>query len=59
MSSPPRDLHKGAYVVVADEDPKLLDMMVEALRSRDCCVFKAYHGLAALELTLGLRWSTS
>ena len=55
MSAPPDDLHRGAYVVVADEDPKLLDMMVETLRSRDCCVFKAYDGLAALELTLGLR----
>jgi len=55
MSTPPDDLHRGAYVVVADEDPKLLDMMVETLRSRDCCVFKAYDGLAALELTLGLR----
>jgi DNA-binding response OmpR family regulator len=55
MSAAPDDLHRGAYVVIADEDPKLLDMMVQTLRSRDCCVFKAYDGLAALELTLGLR----
>jgi CheY-like chemotaxis protein len=55
MLSPPRDFHRGAYIVIADEKPQLLEMMVEALRSRDCCVFKAYDGVAALELTLGLR----
>lgn len=30
-------------------------MMVKALRSDDHCVFQAYDGLAALELTMGLK----
>jgi two-component system cell cycle sensor histidine kinase/response regulator CckA len=32
-----------------------LDLIVTTLRGEDHCVFQAYDGLAALELTLGLR----
>ncbi|HEV7365949.1 MAG TPA: response regulator [Gemmatimonadales bacterium] len=48
-------LHQGAHIVVADEKPALLEMMVNSLRSDDHCVFQAYDGMAALELALGLK----
>ncbi len=53
--SPNSHLHGGAHIVVADRDPKLLDLMVDALRRADHCVFRAYDGLSALELALHLR----
>ena len=53
--SPLSHLHRGAYIVVADEKPVLLDMIVETLRTKDHCVFRAYDGMAALELTLALQ----
>jgi DNA-binding response OmpR family regulator len=53
--SPSSHLNPGAHIVCADRDPKLLDMIVATLRSQDHCVFQAYDGLAALELTLALR----
>lgn len=55
MTSPPSGLRHGAHIVVADEKPALLDMMVRTLRAADHCVFQAYDGLAALELVLALR----
>jgi two-component system, cell cycle sensor histidine kinase and response regulator CckA len=55
MSSPPPSPHPGAHIVVADEKPVLLDMMVRTLRGAAHCVFQAYDGQAAYELTLGLR----
>ena len=55
MSSPPPGLHPGAHIVVADEKRELLDMMVRTLRAANHCVFQAYDGQAAYELTLGLR----
>ena len=42
-------------IVVADEKPSLVDMMVRTLRGADHCVFQAYDGQAALELALALR----
>jgi|1186.fasta_scaffold38372_4 CheY-like chemotaxis protein len=53
--SPLSHLHRGSYIVVADEKPVLLDMIVETLRAEDHCVFRAYDGKAALELTLALQ----
>jgi len=53
--SPLSHLHRGSYIVVADEKPALLDMIVETLRTKDHCVFRAYDGMAALELTLALH----
>ena len=53
--SPLSHLHRGAYIVAADEKPVLLDMIVETLRAEDHCVFKAYDGVAAMELTLALH----
>lgn len=45
-----------AHIVVADEKPELLEMMVHALRSADHCVFQANDGMAAFQLTLGLAY---
>ncbi len=56
MTPPTRVLfNKGPHVVVADENPELLDFMVGTLRGADYCVFQAYDGLAAYELALSLR----
>lgn len=55
MSSPPPGFHQGAHIVVADEKPVLLDMMVRTLRAAHHCVFQAHDGQAAFELALGLR----
>jgi two-component system, cell cycle sensor histidine kinase and response regulator CckA len=51
----PPGLHHGAYIVVADEKPGLLNMMVNALRAADHRVFQASDGLAAFELALALH----
>jgi two-component system OmpR family response regulator len=53
--SPNSHLQGGAYIVCADRKPEVLEMIVQALRREDHCVFQAYDGLAALELCLNLR----
>jgi DNA-binding response OmpR family regulator len=55
VSPSPPGLNHGAHIVVADEKPALLDMIVRTLRAADHCVFQAYDGLAAFQLTLALR----
>jgi CheY-like chemotaxis protein len=55
LSSPSSGLRNGAYIVVADEKPPLLEMIVSTLRSADHRVFQAYDGQAAYELALALR----
>jgi len=55
VSSPPHGLHQGANIVVADEKPALLDLIVRTLRGADHRVFQAYDGQAAFELAMGLR----
>jgi DNA-binding response OmpR family regulator len=55
MFDPVRALQGGPHIVIADELPPLLDFMVRTLRGADYCVFQAYDGLSAYELTLGLR----
>jgi DNA-binding response OmpR family regulator len=55
LSSLPPGLNQGAHIVVADEKPELLDLMVRTLRASDHCVFQAYDGQSAYELALGLR----
>jgi DNA-binding response OmpR family regulator len=52
--SPAPRFPSGPYIVVADENPELLDFMVAILRSANCCVYQAHDALAALEVTLGL-----
>jgi CheY-like chemotaxis protein len=53
--SPLSHLHQGAHIVCADRNPEILDLIVTTLREQDHCVYQASDGLAALELTLGLR----
>jgi DNA-binding response OmpR family regulator len=55
MSFLPAHVHHGAYIVVANEKPALLDMMVDALGAADHRVFRASDGLAAFELALALH----
>jgi CheY-like chemotaxis protein len=45
-------LHQGAHIVCADRNPEILNLIVATLREQD---YQVYDGLAALELTLGLR----
>ena len=54
MSPPARGLRPGPYVVVADEDPQLLDLIVRTLRDDGSCVFQAHDGRSALELSLAV-----
>jgi DNA-binding response OmpR family regulator len=54
LLSPPPHLPQGAHIVVADEKPALLDMMVRTLRADDHRVFQAFDGQAAFELALAL-----
>ncbi len=53
--TPSRGPHGGPYIVVADEDPELLDLMVRTLRDAGYCVFQAYNGRAAYDLALQLK----
>jgi CheY-like chemotaxis protein len=53
--TPSRGPHRGPYIIVADEDPQLLDAMVRTLRDVGCCVFQAYNGRAAYDLALQLK----
>ena len=53
--TPSRGPHAGPYIVVADEDPELLDAMVQTLRGTGYCVFQAYNGRAAYDLALHLK----
>jgi two-component system OmpR family response regulator len=42
-------------IVVADEDPKVVDFVMDTLRADGHTVFHAYDVLAAVQLALGLR----
>lgn len=53
--TPSRGPHRGPYIIIADEDPRLLDLMVRTLRDAGCCVFQAYNGRAAYDLSLHLK----
>jgi two-component system, cell cycle sensor histidine kinase and response regulator CckA len=53
--TPSRGPHQGPYIIVADEDPQLLDLMVRTLRDAGYCVFQAYNGRAAYDLSLHLK----
>jgi DNA-binding response OmpR family regulator len=41
---------KAPHIVVADEDPQLLELLVRTLRDAGYCVFQAYDGRAAYDL---------
>jgi CheY-like chemotaxis protein len=55
LSSLVQGSSQRAYIVVADEKPVLLEMMVRTLRAADHCVFQASDGQAAFELALSLQ----
>jgi len=55
MSSPTHaDLAGRRRVLVADEDPKVVQFIIETLREDGFAVFHAYDGLSATELAFAL-----
>jgi two-component system, OmpR family, response regulator len=45
----------GRYIVVADEDKVVVNLVIETLLGDGHAVFQAYDGLSALRLALGLK----
>jgi DNA-binding response OmpR family regulator len=45
----------GRYIVVADEDSAVANMVIETLLGDGHAVFQAYDGLSATQLALGLK----
>ena len=59
MSIPtPADLAGRRRVLVADEDPKVVQFVIETLREDGFAVFHAYDGLPATELAFARTRST-
>ena len=55
MSAPtPADLMRRRRVLVADEDPKVVEFIMQTLREDGHAVFHAYDGLSATELAFAL-----
>jgi len=55
--SPPRrvnDFTSRRHILVADEDPKIVDFIITTLREDGHAVFHAYDGLSAAELAMAL-----
>jgi hypothetical protein len=60
MSSPtPADLLGCRRVVVADEDPKVVEFIIQTLRADGHVAFHAYDALAATELVFAVTSATS
>jgi DNA-binding response OmpR family regulator len=56
MSTPtPDELLARRRVLVADEDPKIVQFIIQTLREDGFAVFHAYDGLAATELAFALN----
>ena len=53
MSSPD-SVGKGRRILVADEDPKVVEFIIKALRADHHTVFHAFDGLSAVELAFAL-----
>jgi DNA-binding NtrC family response regulator len=51
--SPP--VFTGRHIIVADEDPKMVSFVIEALRADGHAVFHAYDVLSATQLAMGLE----
>ena len=45
----------GRHIIVADEDPKMVDFVVRTLREDGHAVFHAYDVLSATQLAIGLE----
>jgi DNA-binding NtrC family response regulator len=54
MRTPSGALHGRQRIIVADEDPKVVEFVITTLRADGHAVFHAYDGLAATELALAL-----
>jgi two-component system cell cycle sensor histidine kinase/response regulator CckA len=46
----------GRHIVVADEDPKMVDFVITTLRDDGHAVFHAYDVLSATQLAIGLEY---
>ncbi len=55
MSSPPRANFTGRYILVADEDPKIVAFILQTLSQDGHAVFHAYDGLSAVELVYSMH----
>jgi DNA-binding response OmpR family regulator len=49
------DGFEGRYIVVADEDRSIANLVIETLLGEGHAVFLAYDGLSATHLALGLK----
>jgi DNA-binding NtrC family response regulator len=45
----------GRHIIVADEDPKMVDFIIKTLRDDGHAVFHAYDVLSATQLAIGLE----
>jgi DNA-binding response OmpR family regulator len=45
----------GRHIIVADEDPKMVDFIIRTLRDDGHAVFHAYDALSATQLAIGLE----
>jgi two-component system response regulator VicR len=52
---PPTPGFEGRYIVVADEDRTVANVVIETLSDEGHAVFLAYDGLTATQLALGLK----
>jgi two-component system, OmpR family, response regulator len=56
MSSPtPAGPFRGRRILVADEDPKVVEFIIQTLREDGHAVFHAYDGLSATQLAFALN----
>lgn len=55
MSPPAAAPFSGRYILVADEDPKVVEFIIHTLRRSGHAVFHAYDGKSAVELVYALR----
>jgi DNA-binding NtrC family response regulator len=56
MSSPtPAGPFRGRRILVADEDPKVVEFIIKTLREDGHAVFHAYDGLSATQLAFALN----
>ena len=55
MGLPPRpDLQGRKRIIVADEDPKVVEFIIQSLRKDGHAVFHAFDGLSAAELAFAI-----
>jgi two-component system, OmpR family, response regulator len=53
--NPRAEAFAGRYIVVADEDKAVVNLVIETLLGDGHAVFQAYDGLSATQLALGLK----